>query len=81
MAHSFQTFVHPTDFSSASSVAFAHALRLALATKGTLYLVHVADSNSFEDAFPPIRHALSLWKLIDDDAPASAVPKAWHQGS
>jgi nucleotide-binding universal stress UspA family protein len=75
MAHSFQTIVHPTDFSDASSVAFAHALRLALATKGTLYLVHVANSNSFEDAFPHIRHALSLWKLIDDDAPASAVPK------
>jgi nucleotide-binding universal stress UspA family protein len=75
MTHSFQTIVLPTDFSDASSVAFAHALRLVMATKGTLYLVHVADSNSFEDAFPHVRHALSLWKLIDDDAPASAVPK------
>jgi nucleotide-binding universal stress UspA family protein len=75
MARSFQTIVVPTDFSDASSVAFAHALRLVLATKGTLYLVHVADSDSFEDAFPRVRHALSLWKFIDDDAPASAVSK------
>ena len=73
MRHSFHTIVLPTDFSDASTIAFAHALRLVLATRGTLYLVHVADSDSSDNGFPHIRHALSLWKLMDDDAPASAV--------
>jgi hypothetical protein len=40
------TIVHPTDFSDASAVAFVHALRIALATRALLYLVHVAESES-----------------------------------
>jgi nucleotide-binding universal stress UspA family protein len=75
MARSFQTIVLPTDFSDASAVAFAHALRIVLATKGTLSLVHVADSNSFDDGFPHVRSALSLWKLMDEREPPSAVAR------
>ena len=75
MQHNYQNIVLPTDFSDASAVAFAHALRIVLATKGTLYLVHVADSNSFDDSFPHVRSALSLWKLIDEREPPSAVAR------
>ena len=35
--------VHPTDFSVPSDIAFAHALRIAIATRSKLYLVHVAE--------------------------------------
>lgn len=35
--------VHPTDFSPASELAFAHALRLAVTSKGRLTLLHVGD--------------------------------------
>jgi len=75
MQHNYQNIVLPTDFSDASAVAFAHALRIVLATKGTLYLVHVADFDSFDDGFPHVRSALSLWKLMDEREPPSAVAR------
>src|SRR5271154_6365775 len=43
MACRFQTIVHPTDYSDTSADAFAHALRIALAMRSKLYLVHVGD--------------------------------------
>ena len=43
MPHRFQTIVHPTDFSDSSIEAFVHALRITLAMRGKLYLVHVAN--------------------------------------
>ena len=74
MPHTFQTIVHPTDFSDTSADAFAHALRIAIATKSKLYLVHVAESKYEEqDGFPHIRHALALWRLMNEDDPPSAV--------
>jgi nucleotide-binding universal stress UspA family protein len=75
MLHSFQNIVLPTDFSDASASAFAHALRIVLATKGKLNLVHVAESASFDDGFPHIRRALALWKLMDENDPPAAVSK------
>jgi nucleotide-binding universal stress UspA family protein len=42
MLHRFQTIVHPTDFSDTSALAFAHALRIALAMRSLLYIVHIA---------------------------------------
>jgi len=74
MLSNFQNIVLPTDFSDASTTAFAHALRIVLATKGKLSLVHVADT-AFDvaDEFPHIRHALALWKLMDENDPPAAV--------
>lgn len=71
----FQTIVHPTDFSDASADAFAHALRIAVATKSMLYLVHVADSQyrDEQDGFPRVRQALALWQLLSEDDPPEAV--------
>jgi nucleotide-binding universal stress UspA family protein len=72
----FQSIVHPTDFSASSADAFAHALRIAIATRSKLNLVHVAESNYDEqDGFPHIRHALALWGLMDENDPPAAVGK------
>ena len=75
MSRNFQNIMLPTDFSDASATAFAHALRIVLATKGKLNLVHVADTASFDDGFPHVRHALALWKLMDQKDPSAAVGK------
>jgi nucleotide-binding universal stress UspA family protein len=75
MPYGFQTIVHPTDFSDASAHAFAHALRIVLALRGTLYLVHVADSDSFDDGFPHVRQALGLWNLMNEEESPAAVGK------
>jgi nucleotide-binding universal stress UspA family protein len=70
-----RTIVHPTDFSDASAEAFAHALRIALAEKSTLYLLHVAiDGDEREWAkFPHVRATLARWGLLDEGASADAV--------
>jgi nucleotide-binding universal stress UspA family protein len=54
MLHRFQTIVHPTDFSDTSALAFAHALRIALAMRSLLYIVHIAESKCPDeyDGFP-----------------------------
>ncbi len=63
---------HPTDFSPVSQGAFAHALRLALAAKGKLTVLHVAPEGGkggAESGFPHIRRTLAAWNLV---SPASA---------
>jgi len=67
--------VHPTDFSPLSNRAFAHALRIALAAKCKLYLLHVAESDADHDeiALPRLRRILTQWQLIDETDPPSAL--------
>jgi nucleotide-binding universal stress UspA family protein len=58
---------HTTDFSPQSEAAFYHALRLALASRGRLDLLHVREPGS-EDAwqsFPHVREVLARWGLVD----------------
>jgi nucleotide-binding universal stress UspA family protein len=62
-----QSIMHPTDFSDLSADAFAHALRIALAAKSKLYLLHVGTGHESWWSFPHVRHALALWKLMTDD--------------
>jgi nucleotide-binding universal stress UspA family protein len=68
--------VHPTDFSDASAAAFAHALRIAVCSQATLYLLHVAgraDEGEWH-AFPPVRATLGMWGLLEsENVPAAAV--------
>ena len=45
MSANLQSIVHPTDFSDLSADAFVHALRIALAAKTTLYLLHVETNH------------------------------------
>lgn len=73
----FHRILHATDFAAASESAFHHALRLALASRGHLYLVHAdrsdPDAEADWDAFPGIRSTLTRWNLLPADAKASDV--------
>ena len=61
---------HPSDFSTASAVAFAHALKIALQSKAKLDLMHVERSLSAEKSywldFPAVRATLSRWGILPE---------------
>ncbi len=65
-----QSIAHPTDFSKGSALAFAHALRMALASKSRLWLLHVTSSAEKHEwsSFPHVRALLSHWGLLDSNA-------------
>ena len=65
-----RSIVHPTDFSDLSGMAFAHALRIALATRSTLHLLHVSQQDTGGTlAFPHARRLLAQWGLSDAEDP------------
>lgn len=60
--------LHPTDFTEASEVAFAHALAISLAQKARLTLLNAhSDSPSVEDwqKFPSVRQTLERWGVLE----------------
>jgi len=62
-----QSIVHPTDFSDLSRRAMAHALRVALATKSQLHILHVREPGQQESGESMhIRRLLDQWGLIDE---------------
>ena len=67
---------HPSDFSEASEIAFAHALKIALMAGATLHMLHVSDESRvpWED-FPGVRETLERWGLIPAGSPRSAVAR------
>ena len=69
-----RSIVHPTDFSDLSGVAFAHALRIALATRSRLHLLHVSQHDTGGAlAFPHARRLLAQWGLSEEDASPSVM--------
>jgi len=71
-----KSIVHPSDFSEASEVAFAHALKIALVAGATLTMLHVEASHSTEwQEFPGVRDTLERWKLIPMGSSKSVVGK------
>jgi nucleotide-binding universal stress UspA family protein len=72
---------HPSDFSKASEVAFAHALKLALESKAELEIMHVARhlADSEGDVhwtdFPGVRATLARWGILPIDASREEVAK------
>ncbi len=69
-----ESVFHPSDFSAASEVAFAHALKVALVAKARLNILHVsADLHVEWQDFPGVRETLERWKLIPKGSPRSAV--------
>ncbi len=67
---------HPTDFSQASDVAFAHALKLALVTTGALTVFHYAHRDELEQdqhEFPRVRDTLTQWGLLPPGSSRTAV--------
>ena len=67
--------VHPTDFSEASNVAFAHALAVALIRQTSFFVLHVGHVEAENPwiEFPGVRGTLTRWGLLGEDAPRSAV--------
>lgn len=67
-----KAIVHPTDLSFASQDAFAHALRIAVATQGVLHLLHIEDAEEDDpedwDRFPHVREMLARWRMIEPGA-------------
>jgi nucleotide-binding universal stress UspA family protein len=69
-----ESIFHPSDFSEASEVAFAHALKIALVARANLTVLHVAASPSAEwQDFPGVRAMLERWNVIPGGSPKSAV--------
>jgi nucleotide-binding universal stress UspA family protein len=65
---------HPSDFSEASEIAFAHALKIALVTRASLTMLHVDPGYEADwDQFPGVRTTLERWGLIPPDSPRNAV--------
>ncbi len=78
---SVERIAHPTDFSHGSEVAFAHALKLALAAKSTLDILHV-DENPREVAweyFPHVRQTLARWNILPPRASREDVARVGVQ--
>ena len=75
--------LHPTDLSPASEVAFAHALKLALVTGGTLHVLHVAgrEGGVGPDGFPRVRDTLERWAALPAGSPDAAVGSLGISGS
>ncbi len=69
------SIIHPTDFSAESMNAFAHALKISLTAGCKLYIVHVAERENADDwrAFPQVRQILARWRLLDANAPTTAI--------
>jgi len=69
-----EVIFHPSDFSEASDVAFAHALKIALVTGSTLNVLHVAEKGNADwSEFPGVRSTLERWRLIPKGSPKTAV--------
>lgn len=75
-ARTFGVF-HPSDFSPASDIAFAHALKIALLAEADLDLMHVEPDASEVDAdwseFPGVRATLARWGVLPEGVGQEAV--------
>lgn len=58
-----QSIIYPTDFSPVAVDAFAHAVRLAAASRGLLHVLHVQEAGEAGD-FPHVRELLAQWGMI-----------------
>lgn len=77
-ARSFRVF-HPSDFSEASEVAFAHALKIALQSKAELDIMHVEPHITPERAYwteyPAVRRTLARWGILPDGVGREEIAK------
>ena len=67
---------HPTDFSEASHLAFAHALAIALLRQTDFTILHTGRDFLAEDEwkkFPAVRRTLESWGVLAPGSPRSAV--------
>lgn len=72
----FRSILHPSDFTAASELAFAHALKLATCARAKFTMVHTETAIGEKidwSAFPGVRSTLAAWGLLDPDSPPEAV--------
>jgi nucleotide-binding universal stress UspA family protein len=70
----FQRIFHPSDFSDESSIAFVHALKLAVSASGRLTILHTgAKSDSEWAEFPRVRRTLERWGLLPIGSSKDAI--------
>ena len=73
--------LHPSDFTPASFIAFAHALKIALLSNAELEIVHVesykigSDKDVHWSEFPGVRATLARWRILPTDAGIDEVTK------
>jgi len=72
-----QRIFHPSDLSKSSNLAFDHALKLAIAGKCELTILHTGTVEADEawSDFPRVRRTLERWKLLAPESPKEAIPK------
>lgn len=72
-----RALAHATDFSPEGKAAFAHALRLALAKRCRLDLLHVHAMGGVDnfDHFPRIRKTLTRWGVLPMGATVEDITK------
>jgi nucleotide-binding universal stress UspA family protein len=69
-----KSIFHPSDFSKASEMAFAHALAIALIRKTKLVIMHAGRGDVDDWAqFPPVRKTLERWGVLAPGSPRSAI--------
>jgi nucleotide-binding universal stress UspA family protein len=72
-----RSILHPTDFSDLSGAAFAHALRMAVAARCKLYLLHVVQGGAAgAGGFPNVQRLLAQWGLCEPQDTASTILKS-----
>ncbi len=66
---------HATDFSLASEVAFVYALKIALAAKAELSVIHYAEQGvaTSWDYFPKVREILANWGILSPNGSQSEM--------
>jgi hypothetical protein len=71
-----ESIFHPSDFSKASELAFAHALAIALMRKTKLVIMH-ARRGEWEDwsQFPAVRETLARWQVLRPGSHPSEIFK------
>jgi nucleotide-binding universal stress UspA family protein len=69
-----KSIFHPSDFSEASELAFAHALAIALIGETQLVIMH-ARRGKWEDwsQFPAVRKTLARWQVLEEGSLPSEV--------
>lgn len=68
--------LHPTDFSEASELAFAHALKITLVLGTNITIFHSRDRDDEANnrhLFPSVRSTLVRWGMIREGSSQSAV--------
>ncbi|UCE01810.1 MAG: universal stress protein [Candidatus Latescibacterota bacterium] len=68
-----RSVLHPTDFTRGSELAFAHALRIAVAGGARLTLLHCTDDRPRWEDFPGVRSTLERWGMLPAGAAQSDV--------